>query len=164
MATTPLAIALISLVLAAVAYWRSGGRQDVELAHREIAREIESLRAKQKELAESFCEAIAAAYDDSRRRLRRVRMRLGQLGDQAVEGLRNQIDRAIAQLNTLEQRLEDGARSVAQSTAAAARGVERGIAQRVHRIEARTTLLWAKMHATRAVSRAQKREFDAAQL
>ena len=69
MTTTALIIALISLGLASVAYWRSGGKQDVQNLHSSLQREMEALRAKQKELVESASQSLAAAYDHSRQRL-----------------------------------------------------------------------------------------------
>ena len=56
-------IAVVSFVLAAIAYWRAGGKQDVENAKRELEREIEALRAKQKDLTENVLQRIAQAYE-----------------------------------------------------------------------------------------------------
>ena len=59
----------VSFVLAAIAYWRAGGKQDVENAKRELERKIEALRAKQKDLTENVLQRIAQAYERSRQRL-----------------------------------------------------------------------------------------------
>ena len=150
-----LVISLVSLCLASVAYWRSGGKQDVQA----LGREVEALRAKQKELAESVAQSVAAAYERSRKRLQVAREQLRQLKDEAVEGLEQHIKQAQEQLEALAQRLEDGAKSAKHATVAAARSVEEGIALRVRRVEARATLLQAKAKATRAVGVAGKRDF-----
>jgi hypothetical protein len=124
-----------------------------------LKKEVEALRARQNELAESLSSAITTAYDQSRRRLRRTRQRLGELKDEAVEGLDRQTDLALEQLAVLDERLEEGVKAMGQTTLAVARRVEQGIASRAHRIEARTTLLFAKMQVMRASRLAQKGKF-----
>jgi len=163
MNTLALIISLLSLALAATAYWRAGGKQDVEHARLEIKREMELLSARQKEFAESVSQSIAAAYETSRQRLQVAREHLRQLKDETVEGLEKQVKRAQEQLDALAQRLEEGAKSAKDATVAAARNVEEAIALRVRRIEARATLLQAKAEATRAVSSAAKKDFQRAE-
>ena len=136
-------ISLTSLVLATTAYWRAGGKQDIQALGR-VAR------------------AIAASYDKSRQRLQIARNHLRQLKEQAVEGLEKQVQLAQEQLETLARRLEEGAKSAKDATVAAARKVEEAIALRVRRIEARATLLQAKAKASRAVSSAAKKDFERA--
>jgi hypothetical protein len=136
-------ISLVSLVLGTTAYWRSGGKQDIQALGR-VAR------------------AIAASYDKSRQRLQVARNHLRQLKEEAVEGLEKQVQLAQEQLETLARGLEEGAKSAKDATATAARNVEQAIALRVRRIEARTTLLQAKAKASRAVSSAAKKDFERA--
>ena len=118
-------ISLTSLVLATTAYWRAGGKQDIQALGR-------------------VAQAIAASYDKSRQRLQIARNHLRQLKEEAVEGLEKQVQLAQDQLETLARRLEEGAKSAKDATATAARNVEQAIALRVRRIEARTMLLRPK--------------------
>ncbi len=138
-----LVISLASLVLGATAYWRAGGKQDIQALGR-------------------VAQAIAASYDKSRQRLQIARNHLRQLKEEAVEGLEKQVQLAQEQLETLARRLEEGAKSAKDATVAAARKVEEAIALRVRRIEARATLLQAKAKASRAVSSAAKKDFERA--
>ena len=163
MEVAALMVALASFGLAAVAYWRSGGKRDIEAARQQLEAEMEVLHAKQREFFDSASEAIASAYDESRRRLDRNRERLRVLKAEAVEGLGKQMERAAEQLHALAQRLEAGAKSVGESTLLVARSVEQGIARRARRLEARTTLMYAKAKATRAVNWAHKRDFERAE-
>src|SRR5439155_21314623 len=101
-----LVISLVSLCLASVAYWRSGGKQDVQA----LGREVEALRAKQKELAESVAQSVAAAYERSRKRLQVAREQLRQLKDEAVEGLEQHVKQAQEQVEALAQGVEAGAK------------------------------------------------------
>jgi hypothetical protein len=162
MDTTALIIALISLALASVAYWRSGGKQDVQNLQCSLQRELETLRAKQKELVDSASQSLAAAYDRSRQRLAVARENLRQQKEEAVEGLEKQVKLAQSQLEALAKRLEESARAAKDLTVSAAHSAEEAIALRVRRMEARATLMQAKAKATRAQSAAANREFERA--
>jgi hypothetical protein len=65
MNTVILILVALSLVLSAVAYWRSGGAQDV---HR-LRGELEMLRRRQKDLSQSMADGLSSAYGRSRERL-----------------------------------------------------------------------------------------------
>ncbi len=159
MDTLAIVISLISLVLATVAYWRSGGKIDAQ----RVRIEIERLKAREKELAESITQTIAAAYEASRQRLQYAREVLRHTKDEAIRGLEEQLRRAQAQLEALAQRLEEAARSAKESSISVARNVERAIALRVRRIEARAKLLRAKAKTIMAVSVASKLDFQRAE-
>jgi hypothetical protein len=153
---------LISLGLALVAYWRSGGKQDVQSVQASLQRELDVLRAKQKELVETASQTLAAAYDRSRQRLAIARENLRQQKEEAVAGLEKQVKLAQEQLEDLAKKLEDSARAAKDLTVSAARGAEEAIALRVRRIQVRTTLMQAKAKATHAQSAAANKEFDQA--
>ena len=159
MATATLVIALISLGLASVAYWRSGGKQDVGTLQSSLQHEMEVLRAKQKELVDSASQAMTAAYDRSRLRLALARENLRLQKEEAVEGLQKQVNLAQEQLDALAGKLEDTAHAAKDMTVSAARSAEEAIALRVRRIEARATLMLVKAKATRAQSIAADKEF-----
>jgi hypothetical protein len=152
-------LSLVSLALAATAYWRSGGREDAK----RVRREIERLKAKQQELVESLGQSIAAAYEASRQRLQFAREVLRQTKEEAIRGLEQQLQRAQMQLEALSQRLEEAARSAKEASVNTARNVERAIAIRVRRIEARAMLLRAKAKTTLAVNAASKQELQRAE-
>ena len=67
-----LALAVLALAVGGVAYWRSGGEQDIATARREMEHEIQNLRAKQKELADKVSAMLDTAYETLEERLRRV--------------------------------------------------------------------------------------------
>ena len=148
METVALIIAVASLVLAGVAYWRAGGKRD-----------IEALRAKQKELSEALLLAVEEAYEASRQTLRRTAEGLRHLKDEAIEGLEQQVERAQQQLHELERRLEAAAKAARDHTIAAAQKAERALRVRVHRLEARGSLLYAKGCTVLANRWAYKGEF-----
>jgi tetratricopeptide (TPR) repeat protein len=156
-------MSVTSLILAAVAYWRSGGRRDAERVQSELNRDIETLRVKYEESIQSLEEAIATAYENSRQRLKAAREKLHQLSDAAVEGLEKQVQLARQQLEALARRVEEAAKSAGKATVAAARKIEEGLAIRVRRIEARALLLNAKAQARLAIGLAAAKTFDRAE-
>lgn len=158
MNTVTLVLVGLSLVLSAVAYWRSGGAQDVQ----KLRAELDALRLKQKELTESITSSLSAAYGRSRERLHAVRENLRRQKTEAVEGMEKQLQLAHDQLESLGHRLEESASSIKSMAFSTAQKVEETIALRVRRIEARVTLLHAKAKAARAQSAAAKNDFQRA--
>jgi flagellin-specific chaperone FliS len=158
MNTVILVLVALSLVLSAVAYWRSGGARDVQ----KLRAEIDALRLKQKELAENITSSLSAAYTRSRERLQAVRENLRRQKAEAVEGMEKQLQLAHDQLEALGHRLEESAGSIKSATFSTAQKIEEAIALRVRRIEARVTLLHAKAKVARAQSAAEKSDFQRA--
>jgi membrane-associated HD superfamily phosphohydrolase len=152
METVTLIIAVISLALAGVAYWRAGGRRDLAALH-----------TKQKELTDALLFVIEELYEESRQSLRQTADGFRQLKTEAIEELDQQLDRATHQLQALERRLEEGLKSARDSAMLTAHSIERGLRRRVRRIEARGSLLYAKAAAVLAIRWARKAEFDRAE-
>lgn len=157
-----LIVSTAAIALAAVAYWRSGGRRDLDRAEEAVRRELREVRAKQVELLDHASEALTAAYDRSRGRLRAARERLARLQDAAVDGLEAQLKRANDHLEALTRRLDHAASSARDATVAAAKATERGIARGARRVHARVVLLEAKAKARLAQRAASDKDFDRA--
>jgi hypothetical protein len=145
-------------VLSAVACWRSGGAQDV----RKLRREVEALRIKQREVAESIADAFAVAYGRSRERLQVAREHLRLQKTETVEGMEKQVQLAQYQLQSLARRLDEAAGSVKTVAFSTAQRIEEAIALRVRHLEACATLLQAKAKASRAQAAAAKDDFQRA--
>jgi ElaB/YqjD/DUF883 family membrane-anchored ribosome-binding protein len=162
MAVTALIISLVAAVLAAVAYWRSGGDADVRRAQDEIRRDLDALRAKQRELVDHAADRLAAAYNRSRSQLHTVQTRIGDLGHHAAEGLQDQLHRTSEHAKRLLDSLEHAAERAKDLTVTGARNVEQGIARRARRIHARVVLLEVKAKAALASRAAGDERFEAA--
>lgn len=162
MAGMALVVSLAAIVLAAVAYWRSGGQRDLTRAETAVRRELGELRAKQAELLDHASEALTAAYDRSRGRLRAARERLARLQDATVDGLDAQLRRANDHLEALTRRLDHAATSALDATVAAAKATERNIARGARRVHARVVLLEAKAKARLAQRAASDKDWDRA--
>ena len=163
MSTAALIVASISLALAMVAYWRSGGARDIQKLKTALHSELEALRTKERELVESATKSLAAAYGRSRRRLAAARESLQKLKRETVEGLEKQIKLALEQLEALTELIEKSAHAAEQRTISAARRAERAIASRVRRMQARVALIHAKAKATHARWAAVSEDFDRAE-
>ena len=141
-------IAIIGLILAGMAYWRAGGQRDLEM-----------LREKQTELGEVLLFAIEEAYEASRQSLQQTAEGLRNLKAEAIEGLEQEVERATQQLQALERRLAETTKTARDTTAALAHKAERALRLRVHRLEARGSLLYAKGCAVLANRWANQGEF-----
>jgi hypothetical protein len=144
-------ISLASLAVAAVAYWRVGGKRDVEVARRKVEQELEVLRAKQQELGDALMIAIEEAYQSSSHTLAQTAEGLRRLKEEAIEGLEQQIEHTAQHLHGLERRLEEGLKSARESTLETAQRIQWEVRRRVHRLDARGSLLYAKAAAVSAI-------------
>lgn len=163
MGLAALVIAIIGLVMAVLAWWRAGGKQDVEVAQKRLNEESEQLRAVHRELSEVFLFAIEGAYEESRETLQQTAEGMRQLKDEAFEGLGQELERITEQLRALQRRLDEGLKSARETTLATAQAIERSLRRRVHRMQARGSLLYAKGAATLAIRWARKEEFQRAE-
>lgn len=145
-------VAFCSLVIAALAWWRAGGRRDWQQLH-----------AKQKELTETLLFLLEETYEQSRLSLRQTADGLQQLKAEAIDEVNQQLERASEQLSALEQRLEEGLRSVRSTALATAHRIEAALRRRVRRIEARGSLLFAKAAAVLAIRHAKAGELQRAE-
>lgn len=158
MNTVALLLVVSSLVLSAVAYWRSGGAQDVQKLRGELA----TLQLKQKALTESIAGRLAATYGRSRARLHAAREGFHRLKTETVDGMETQLQLTQDHRELLGQRLEEAAGSVKNVALATAQRIEEAIALRVRRFEARASLLQAKARASRAQAAAAQNDFQRA--
>lgn len=145
---TTLAISMLSLVISLTAYWRAGGRQDIE----RLRRDADALQVRQRE-------AVATAFHSSRERLRATQVELVALKQGMASTLATQVERAQQQLDALGTRLEETALAAKDATVSAAERSQQAIARRARRLQAGVTLLSARAEAMRAVDAAEDRDF-----
>jgi DNA repair exonuclease SbcCD ATPase subunit len=162
MAETALMVAIAALILSGVAYFRAGGRRDVERAVAQLRSELEALRAREKELVQNVQESIRSAFEETRERILRARARLADLEKQAIAGLEKQVALASDQLRRLEQRLEQQVMELGRQALSAAQSAESSLSRRARQLEARVELLRIKAEALAAKAFAEKQEFDRA--
>lgn len=151
-AKTTIAISILSLILSLTAYWRAGGREDID----RLRHETGALLVNQRKV-------VASAFEHSRERLRATQAELNTLKQGLATKLATQVERAQEQLDALSARLEAAALEAKDATAVAAEQSQQAIARRVRRLQARVTLLSAQTEAMRAVDFARDRDFAQAE-
>lgn len=163
MAEFTLIIALVALVLSSIAYWRSGGRSDLQHLVNEMRQEIEGLRTKQRALTEEMIQQMRRGYEQSLQRLKHIQERLLELKEETIEGFQRSIDSALEELEGLKKRAEEGIASLKGGVIERAQQAEEKIARQVHRLEGRVQILAAKSAISRARRLVEKEEFDQAE-
>jgi hypothetical protein len=137
---TALCVAGVSLVLSAVAYWRAGGRSDVEALRAELARRIRN------------------GYEDSLARIRRAEQRLAALQESLSAEARQAVDELRAQLAETRQEIEAGLHNLKTGVSTRAEAAQEALHKRVLRLEGRAQLLMARADILRAERLAEKGE------
>jgi hypothetical protein len=162
-AAMALILSIAALVLSAVAYWRAGGRRDLENALAQLRSAVDALEARERELARDLYESIRYGYQGTRRAIERARARLAELKEQAVGGMEKQLETAAEHLRKLEKRVEQHLSKLGRSAISAARDAEYALSQRARKLEARAEILVVKAHLLRARSLSERKELDRAE-
>jgi chromosome segregation ATPase len=154
-----LCLAAVSIALSAIAYWRAGGRRDVEALRAQLASELEAVHARERAIAEELRRRVRSGYEDSLARIKRAEERLAQVREtvsaetrQAIDALREQFAEARREIETRLAELKAGASSRAEA-------LQETLQRRVLRMEARAQLIMARADMLRAERLAEKRDF-----
>jgi hypothetical protein len=152
----------VSLILSAVAWWRAGGRSDVESLQTELKRELETLRERRQVMLTDLRARLRGSYEESLARIRRAEERLARLREETSAELRQSIDALRAHLAATRAEVESGLARLQGEVSSHAEAAERALRQRVLRLEAHVQLLAARAEMVRAERRAEKRDFTGA--
>lgn len=154
-----LCLAVGSLALSAIAYWRSGGRRDVERIRAQLQSELEAARARERALTDELRRRVRTGYEDSLARIKRAEERLAQVREtvsaetrQAIDGLRAQLAEARREIETRLEELKTGVSTRAEA-------LQEGLHRRVVRMEGRAQLMLARADMVRAERLAEKQDF-----
>lgn len=139
-----LGVACVSLVLSGVAYWRSGGRRDIEAMHAELRRRVRS-----------GYEASLARIQRAEERLAALRASASVETTKAIEGVRAQLAESRAEIEARLGQLEHG-------LSVRADAAEQSLERKVLRLEGRAQLLLARTDAARAERLAAAGDFAGA--
>lgn len=158
-----IALSILAIGLGSVAYWRSGGQQDVITARKAVDDQLTALKARQDELVEDLSSRVRTAYVGAQERMSRARKRLASLREEASESLKRQIDLAASQIANIEKRISEALGAAKESAIATARETQRKLMVRTHRLQARVAILAAQWETGRALKLADKADFDGAE-
>jgi F0F1-type ATP synthase membrane subunit b/b' len=138
-------LSVTSFILALVAYWRSGGRNDLEV-----------IRRKQQLVHDELANRVRTALQESHARATRAQRRLAELRTEAAENVHASIDALSRELETIKHEIEDALAKLKTEASTGTQALEENLAKRVHHIEGSLRIL-----AARAEIRAAERLADA---
>lgn len=159
MEVVALVLSCIAIVLAAVAYWRSGGERDVAALRDELRVELDGLRRVQREMGEELSRRVRSGYEGSLSRIRRAQDRISALRAEVSTSLRGTLDVLSQQLADLRRDAEEGITKLKTGVSTGAKTTEEAVAARVRRVEGRVQVLVARAEISRAEKLAAKSQF-----
>jgi chromosome segregation ATPase len=163
MAAVAFFISCLSLILAAVAYWRSGGQRDVESLRQELRREIESLRERQHLLADQLAQRLRAGYEQSQAHINRLQSRLAEARREATAEVVARIDALSRRLSELAKKADDGLERLKHEVTREMQSAEAGLEREIRRLEADAQILIVRSQMMKAERHAKKGEFSEAE-
>lgn len=164
MCTIASALAIGSAILAMIAYWRSGGQQDVTELRAELARELEALQVRRYTAADELARRLRGDHEDTLTRIRRAEARLAELRLEMAAEARSSIDTLRTQLAETRRDVELRLERLKIEVSSHAETAERTLRRRVLRLEGRVQIVMARAEMVRAERVAAKRDFVHAQL
>jgi chromosome segregation ATPase len=162
-AVLALVIACLSLILAAVAYWRAGGRSDIAILRARLSEEIDQFKSKQRALTEELSLRIRSGYEDSLSRIRRAQAQIVEIRKEVSSSVREGMDVLSRQLAQLKSEADAALEKLKTEVSGTAQATQQALARRVKRLEGRVQIYSARSEMTRAERLAAKREFHRAE-
>jgi hypothetical protein len=147
-----LVFAIVSMVLALAAYWRAGGRRDLEV-----------IQAKQRLMAEDLAKWMRKGFEDSLARIGRAQKRVGELGKEAPENLRASIHALELELGEMRKEAELGLFHLKTEVSSGGHAAQEALAKRVRRAEGSVQVLVARSEITTAEHLADRNELAQAE-
>jgi hypothetical protein len=147
-----LVCSVVSLVVATVAFWRAGGRRDVE-----------SLLSKQRLVLGDLSARLTSGLETTLTRVGRARQRLSELSKEVSSNLRQALDEAARELAAIERETREALGRLKSGTFAEARAIEEGLSRRVHHVEATIQVIVARAEIGAAERLADRGEFPQAE-
>jgi len=97
MESLSLFIAVLALIVASAAYYRSGSKKPIRALERALDEKIERLRAMTQRVGDSIAASVRASYQHSIRMISDLQSRVAALREEAIEEIREDL-RIIAQI------------------------------------------------------------------
>lgn len=144
MSLIALFMASVSVVLSGIAYWRTGGRVDIEALRTALARRVRG------------------GYEDSLARIKRAEARLAGTHETLSAETRQAVDALRAQLVAARQEAEAGLQGLESDVSMRAQSAQEALRKRVLRMEGRVQLVAARAEIVRAERLAEKQDFQRA--
>lgn len=101
-----LLVSMFALALAGIAYFRSGGREDLRAAEERLRQSLVELNRVTREASEHLLERLRAGYQSSLRTIELLQSELAELRSRAAAELNAELDALAATLDQLAERSE----------------------------------------------------------
>jgi len=146
-------IVLVSVALIALAgaiCWRSFGKRSDRPAASDLRKDLEELKAQQKDFAEAGIRSNTEAYDRGRERLASLRTQIYSLNGKFHGEPESRPHKALAEVETLSARLEENVRNIRTVSASVAQRAQERLTRQIQRLKARVLLVLAEAKANDA--------------
>jgi hypothetical protein len=147
-----LAISVVSLVLSAGVFLRTGGRES-----------LETIRRRQRLELDEVATSARGGLEDVLERVKRAQLQLAELRVAAADSLRRSIDELNQRLGVLRRKAESSLDAFRSEATAGALDTRRAIHERLRRIEANIEILRARAEINAAEALAVSNEFTGAE-
>ena len=99
-----LCISVLSLIISCVAYYRSGGKQEISAHEQTLNQKIERLTVMAQRTADNVAARLKAGYERNIRTIAALQSRVAALREEAVEEIREDVGRIAQILDRLAER------------------------------------------------------------
>ncbi len=145
-----LCISVLSLILVSVAYYRSGGQQDIRLLERGLNEKIERFSAMAQRATDSVAASVRAGYERSIRVISDLQSQVAALREGAVEEIREDLRMMAQTLDKLAERAAREVKEVKTEVNVRLAEAEAGLRLTVEDAKARLMVIEAKRELTLA--------------
>ena len=141
-----LLISILALILGSIAYFRSGGKQDISAMERALSERIEALKSLIHQTGDSLVAGVKAGYQRSSRAINELMALVAVLGEAAAEEIRNDLKAVSETLEQLAERAGREIKAVKTGMEAAVVEAEEALRRAVEEARARLAVIAAKQH------------------
>ena len=159
LAIIALVVASLGLALSWVAFWRSGGKWDIQALRYQIRAGAESIRQAPRAIASDLAARIRSGYEETLEAMKRAEGRLDEIRKGASAELAHLIDGLSRRASDLGQQARDGLDRLRQGASMETQAAQEALARRARRLEANVQVLFARGEMLRAERLADKGEF-----
>jgi hypothetical protein len=139
-----LCISILSLIIGSVAYYRSGGKQDMRALEQTLTNRIEELGATVRRASDSVAATVRAGYERSTRIISDLQAQVAALRKEAVEEIQEDLRMLAQTLDRLAERAAREVKEVKADVSLALAEAEEALRLAVEETKARLKVIQAK--------------------
>jgi hypothetical protein len=156
-------LSCVSIILAGIAYWRTGGRQDVMSLRDDVRREIGLVHERQRKLADETARWLRADYEETIARAQRARGRIALARKEAADEVKSRLEALDRRLTELGDEAQAWIARQQQQTDADLHAAQLRIARTERLLEGELQLIVLKSEMRKAERLTADRNFSDAE-